>query len=132
MSDKRMTDQEMAEEARRWAEGKPPTEQMVEVPESVPRAKESVAISIRLPRQMVDILKEFAKRSGIGYQVLIKRWLDERIRREHQNQKRERARQRQQQQQQLTIKLAVPRIVSHAAGFDASGLSDVTAGACCP
>jgi hypothetical protein len=32
---------------------------------------------------MVAILKEFARRSGIGYQVLMKKWLDERIVREH-------------------------------------------------
>jgi len=31
---------------------------------------------------MLEILKEFAGRSGNGYQVLMKRWLDERIRQE--------------------------------------------------
>jgi hypothetical protein len=28
---------------------------------------------------MLTILKAFARREGIGYQVLMKRWLDERI-----------------------------------------------------
>jgi predicted DNA binding CopG/RHH family protein len=48
-----------------------------------------VAISIRLPRQTVEIRKEFARRSGIDYQVLIKRWLDERIRQERERRRRE-------------------------------------------
>lgn len=93
MSDKRMTDQEMAEEARRWAEGELPSERLEDAPDAVPRAKESVAISIRLPGPMIEILKEFAQRSGIGYQVLMKRWLDERIQRERQKRRREHARQ---------------------------------------
>ena len=40
------------------------------------RARESTQINIRLPCQMVEILKEFARRAGIGYQVLMKRWLE--------------------------------------------------------
>ena len=47
------------------------------------RAKASESISLRLPKPMLVILKEFARREGIGYQVLIKRWLDDRIRAEH-------------------------------------------------
>ena len=31
---------------------------------------------------MLDILREFARRKGIGYSVLIKKWLDDRIREE--------------------------------------------------
>ena len=31
---------------------------------------------------MVTILKEFARRQGIGYKALMKKWLDDRIREE--------------------------------------------------
>lgn len=48
-----------------------------DAPEKLPRAGESEAISIRLPKIMLTVIKEFAKREDIGYQVLIKRWLDE-------------------------------------------------------
>src|SRR5688572_7545392 len=43
----------------------------------------SVAISVRLPGRQLAILKEFAHRRGVGYQTLMKDWLDERIRAEH-------------------------------------------------
>ncbi len=55
------------------------------------RAKESMQISLRLPRQMIEILKEFARRAGIGYEVLVKRWLDERIRQERDRLRQEQA-----------------------------------------
>jgi len=84
MSEKRMSNEELAEEARRWDQGEITPTDWVDAPEAVPRAKEAAQINIRLPRQMVQILMEFAKRSGIGYEVLIKRWLDERIRHEAQ------------------------------------------------
>lgn len=90
MTEKRMTDEELAEEARRWDEREVTPAGWEDAPEAVPRVKESVAISIRLPRRMIEVLKEFAQRSGIGYQVLMKRWLDERI-----HQERERFRQEQ-------------------------------------
>ncbi|MBI2377092.1 MAG: toxin-antitoxin system HicB family antitoxin [Deltaproteobacteria bacterium] len=51
-------------------------------PEAIPRAEESTAISLRVPKRMLTILKEFARREGVGYQVLMKRWLDDRIRAE--------------------------------------------------
>jgi hypothetical protein len=120
MSDERMTEEEMAEEARRWAEGESPPGGLVDAPDAVPRAKESVLISIRLPRQMVEILKEFAKRAGVGYQVLMKRWLDERIQQEHEHLRRELAR------RQRIIKLNSPTFISEPAAFDASSVSDLT------
>lgn len=84
-------------------------------------------INIGLPRQMVEILKEFARRFGIGYQVLIKRWLDERIGHERERlrqEKQERLRRESERaQQSLTIKLPSPTFVSHAASFDASSVS---------
>ena len=39
-------------------------------------------ISIRLPDRMIEILKTVASRRGLGYQALMKQWLDERIREE--------------------------------------------------
>src|ERR1700687_5886916 len=103
-SDEPMTEDEMAEEAGRWTEGKLPSEKLVDAPEAVPRAGESLAISIRLPRKMVAILKEFARRAGIGYQVLMKRWLDDRIREE-----------REQRQRRETVSFIVPRVQVNAA-----------------
>lgn len=50
-----------------------------DAPEAVPRIAESTAISVRFPTKMLPILKEFARREDVGYQVLMKRWLDERI-----------------------------------------------------
>src|SRR5713226_9547600 len=97
--------------------------------EAVPRARESVAISIRLPKKLVDILKEFARRSDMGYQVLIKRWLDDRVQLEHKRLREERARQKRQQEelmrQQRTIKLVSPTIISQAATFVARDKSDM-------
>lgn len=107
MSDERMSAEEMAEEAQRWAEGKVPPGSLVDAPEAVPRAKESIAISIRLPRLMVELLKEFARRSGIGYQVLMKRWLDERIRQE-----RERLRQEQERVDSEQARVMAARIAA--------------------
>ena len=41
-----------------------------------------VSISIRLPEKMLVVLKALADKHGLGYQTLIKLWLDERIRTE--------------------------------------------------
>ena len=98
MTEKRMTDDELAEEARRWDQREVTPAGWVEAPEAIPRAKESMQINIRLPCQMVAILKEFARRSGIGYQVLMKRWLDERIRQERERFRQEQERLRRQRE----------------------------------
>ena len=130
MSEKRATDEELAEEARRWDSQQSTPAGWENAPDAVPRAKESTQINIRLPCQMVEILKEFARRSGIGYQVLIKRWLDERIRQERERirQEQERVRrERERAQRPPIIKLASPTFVSQAAVFDASLVSDLTA-----
>ncbi len=42
----------------------------------------TVAISMRLPERQLAILKELARREGLGYQTLMKRWLDDHIREE--------------------------------------------------
>ncbi len=128
MTEKRMSDEELAEEARRWDERQYTLAGWEDAPEAVPRAKESTQINIRLPRQMVEILKEFARRAGTGYQVLMKRWLDERIRqeRDHLRQEQERLRrEREREQRPPTIKLASPSFFSQAATFDAGSVTSV-------
>ena len=106
MTEKRMTEEELAEEARRWDEREVTPAGWEDAPEAVPRAKESVSISIRLPRPMVEILKEFARRAGIGYQVLMKRWLDERIRQERERFRQEQERlRREREDRPSTIKV---------------------------
>lgn len=74
-----MTDAELAEEARRWDSRDLTPAGWSDTPNAVPRAKASEAISLRLPLPMLAVLKEFARREGVGYQVLIKRWLNDRI-----------------------------------------------------
>src|SRR5947208_2635362 len=75
-------DEELGKEATLWEEGKLDPKDWEDAPEATPRAKETEAISIRIPKVLLKILKEFARREGIGYQVLIKRWLDDRVREE--------------------------------------------------
>jgi hypothetical protein len=55
----------------------------VDAPEAIPRAKESQLISLRLPVRLLAILRTFAGKEGVGYQVLLKRWLDDRVREEY-------------------------------------------------
>ena len=76
------SNEELAGEARRWDAGEVDTRGWREAHEAIPRAASSTLISIRVPAQMLGVLKAFAQREGVGYQVLMKRWLDERIRRE--------------------------------------------------
>ena len=78
----KLTDEELAQEAQRWVTREVDLTGWEDAPEAVPRSAESVAISLHLPKKMLDILREFARREGVGYQVLMKKWLDERIRRE--------------------------------------------------
>jgi hypothetical protein len=112
MSEKRATDEELALEAKRWDSGEITPSGWEDAPSAVPRSKESTAISIRLPVRLVAILKELARRAGIGYQVLIKRWLDERVRDEHERLREEMAR------RIITIRLDSPVFISYVAGFD--------------
>ena len=128
MTEKHMSDEELTEEARRWDAREVTPAGWEDAPEAVPRAKESMQINIRLPRQMVEILKEFARRSGIGYQVLMKRWLDERIRQERERFRQEQQRlrrERERAQRPPIFKLFSPTFDSHAAAFGASGVRTV-------
>ena len=70
----------LAQEASDWDARRRTPAGFEDTPDAVPRAQEATAISIRIPNALLTVLKKFAEREGIGYQVLIKRWLDERIR----------------------------------------------------
>lgn len=74
--------EELAREASDWDHRRRTPSGFVEDPSAVPRAREATAISIRMPSALLVLLKKFAEREGIGYQVLIKRWLDDRVRAE--------------------------------------------------
>ena len=80
MTKKKLT---LEEEAARWAQDRPvDAGSWQSAPKAIPRGEESTMISLRVPKRMLVILKEFARREGIGYQVLLKRWLDDRVRHE--------------------------------------------------
>ena len=76
------SDDELDAEARRWESGATDPSGWVDAPEAIPLVRASTPISLRLPTQMLRILKLFAERERVGYQVLMKQWLDERIREE--------------------------------------------------
>jgi len=81
----------LAQEAADWdARRRTPTE-FEDTADAVPRVQEATAISIRMPNALLRVLKKFAEREGIGYQVLIKRWLDDRIREERDRMRRNRS-----------------------------------------
>jgi hypothetical protein len=86
--------QDLAREASDWEARRRTPSGFVEDPSAVPRAQEATAISIRMPNALLELLKKFAEREGIGYQVLIKRWLDDRIRAERERLRASRADQR--------------------------------------
>ena len=73
------SDEELAREAREWDHGLRSPRDWVDAPEAIPQVRASTAISLRVPSPMLTVLKALAKREGVGYQVLIKKWLDERI-----------------------------------------------------
>ena len=73
---------QVAREASQWDSGAIQSKGWVDAPEAIPRSPASTPISLRMPEQMLRILKQFAEREGVGYQVLMKQWLDERIREE--------------------------------------------------
>lgn len=73
---------QVAREASQWDSGATESKGWIDAPEAIPRIRASTPISLRVPTQMLQILKLFAEREGVGYQVLMKQWLDERIREE--------------------------------------------------
>ena len=77
---RRASNDDLAREVEQWETGQRPWRGFVEAPDAVPRAKASESISIRMPSPLLRIIKTFASRQGVGYQVLIKQWLDDRVR----------------------------------------------------
>lgn len=73
---------ELAREVAAWESRARTPDELVDADDAIPRIGESQAISLRLPRAQLALLRAFAEREGIGYQVLIKRWLDDRLRAE--------------------------------------------------
>ncbi|MCW5802155.1 MAG: hypothetical protein KIT31_07190 [Deltaproteobacteria bacterium] len=69
----------LAREAANWDAGRVTPAQFEDAPEALVQNDEAQAISIRMPKKLLVILKKFAEREGIGYQVLMKKWLDERV-----------------------------------------------------
>lgn len=82
MPEKKPDLESLAREVAQWGPRKRPPGTWEDAPEAIPRVAETQAISIRLPTKLIDLLKAFAHREGVGYQVLIKRWLDDRLREE--------------------------------------------------
>jgi predicted DNA binding CopG/RHH family protein len=70
----------LAEEASAWDDRRRTPAGFADAPAAVPREQEATAISLRMPKVLLALLKKLAEREGVGYQVLIKRWLDERVR----------------------------------------------------
>jgi len=75
----RTSNKTLADEAILWDEGKIDPKTWDDTPEALPRHSETESISLRLPKTMLAIIKEMARREGLGYQTLIKQWLDEKI-----------------------------------------------------
>ena len=79
MKRKRLTETELAEEARRWDSREATPHGWVDAPEAVVRSGASLSVRLCLPAPTVAILQEFACREGIEFEALIRQWLDERI-----------------------------------------------------
>ena len=74
--------EQLASEAQLWTKGSLRPDDWADAPDAVPMSGAATPISIRVPAKMLAILKAFAEREGVGYQVLMKRWLDDRIKQE--------------------------------------------------
>jgi len=72
--------EEVSGEAAEWDERRRTPVRFEDAWDAVPRTGEATAISIRMPAAVLSLLKKFAEQEGVGYQVLIKRWLDDRLR----------------------------------------------------
>jgi predicted DNA binding CopG/RHH family protein len=82
--EKKRIEAELAAQARLWDKGEVAKTGWRRAPEAVPLETGSVAISLRLPAQALQIIRELARRKGVGYQILLKQWIDERLREEFQ------------------------------------------------
>lgn len=81
----------LAQEASDWDARRRTPAGFEDAADAIPRAREATAISIRMPTALLSLLKKFAEREGVGYQVLIKRWLDDRVREERDRLRRDRS-----------------------------------------
>jgi predicted DNA binding CopG/RHH family protein len=81
----------LAQEASDWDTRRLTPAGFEDTADAVPRAREATAISLRMPTALLIVIKKFAEREGIGYQVLIKRWLDDRVREERDRLRRSRS-----------------------------------------
>jgi predicted DNA binding CopG/RHH family protein len=70
----------LAVEASDWDNRRRDVSEFTDAETGVAREQEATAIGIRMPKALLALLKKFAEREGVGYQVLIKRWLDDRVR----------------------------------------------------
>jgi predicted DNA binding CopG/RHH family protein len=70
----------LSEEASEWDARRRDLTGFTDAETAVPRAQDATAISIRMPKALLALLKKFAEREGVGYQVLLKRWLEDRVR----------------------------------------------------
>lgn len=121
MSEKPASNEELADEARRWDCRELTPAGWEDAPDAVPNAKASESISLRLPKAMLEVLKKFAHREGIGYQVLLKRWLDDRIR-EERDRLRKPVERPGSEVKVAIVRFVTPLMISQAASFDASGV----------
>ncbi len=128
MNENRPSNEKLAQEAVRWDAREITPAGWEDAPDAAPRAKESVAISIRLPVKMVTILKEFANRAGLGYQVLMKRWLDDRLKQEHKQLQEAIHAREVLARRSAIIRLVEPQFVSRAAAFDSGGCVVLSSG----
>lgn len=76
------SDDQLAAEAEYWSKTTQLPDGWIDAPEAVPRRADAKSVTILMPTRMLDILEAFAERDGVRCQVLINRWLDERIREE--------------------------------------------------
>lgn len=51
------------------------------------RGSKARVISLRLNQKQLDFIKETAKRENIGYQILIRNWIEERIQSEYKSER---------------------------------------------
>jgi hypothetical protein len=81
MTDKKgkSTPSDLGAEVKLWDEKKINPRTWVDAPESVPGFSQTKPISLRMQVNALKVIKEFARRKGVGYQVLLKMWIDEKI-----------------------------------------------------
>lgn len=76
------SDEQLAAEAEYWSNTTELPDGWVDAPEAVPRRAAAKSVAILIPARTLAILEAFAEREGVRCQVLMNRWLDERIREE--------------------------------------------------